>query len=351
MPAPGAGPSRDVAAHFIQTTRLDVDGAPVGGGTGVRLFAGDMYQSLQNCSLVVSSTTQTDACGEPRARAQYACMPVRLYLFVLGPLACSAHGTAVLLLIKQYDNDEARWRSTAYFGVHAHASGTVRLRNGASFQLRGTSLELEFDADLPLRGPAGGCAQMSFTAAALQRQSGAGAAQAGTLLCNFDTALHHFLSDCSSGFYRMVDWSSLEQMGFMGSLCGSGAMLPRAAARHALLWGGTACTSASVTLDESYFLQCGAGAAADGDAKVMERVFGKDCRFNVTILLLAGLWEVIASTPVLATTYVDAGRAWRQTALVALVVFTLATILFKRTRLGVLSNLSVAGGLMLASMV
>ena len=235
--------ARDVHAQFIQATRLEVDGTCE--TTGVRLFAGDMYQAETSCSLVVSSTTSVDTCGHPISRPQYACVPVRVYLFVLGPLACSVHGTAVLLLVKQYDQAQDRWRANAYFGVYAHATGTVRLRNGASFQLRGTSLELTFDADLPLRGPAGGCAQMAFTSAALRRQCGALACQASTVLCNFDTVLFHFLSDCTSGFYHMVDWSALEQMGFLAPLCGAAAMLPRAAAQHLLLRSGAAAATRS----------------------------------------------------------------------------------------------------------
>ena len=88
--------ARDVHANFIQATRLEVDGTCE--TTGVRLFAGDMYQSSQNCSLVVSSTSSVDACGHPIALPQYACVPVRIYLFVLGPLACSVHRVGVRAL-------------------------------------------------------------------------------------------------------------------------------------------------------------------------------------------------------------------------------------------------------------
>lgn len=90
------------------------------------------------------------------------------------------------------------------------------------------------------------------------------------------------------------------------------------------------------------------------DAKMMERVFGPHCPFNMTILLLAGAWEVVASLVVLGTTYFDAHVEWRRVALVSLVVFTLAaTLMFKVwpkvKYYGLMANVSVAGGLALAA--
>ena len=74
------------------------------------------------------------------------------------------------------------------------------------------------------------------------------------------------------------------------------------------------------------------------------------------LLLLAGVWEVGASLVVLGTTYFDVHLTWRRIALVSLVVFTvLATLMFKVypkvKYYGLLSNVSVAGGLALAAML
>ena len=89
-----------------------------------------------------------------------------------------------------------------------------------------------------------------------------------------------------------------------------------------------------------------------GDAKIMERVFGPHCPFNVTVLIFAGVWEVVSSLVVLGTTYLDTQLQWRRIALVSLVVFTvLATLMFKRTRLGIMANVSVAGGLGIAAIM
>ena len=92
------------------------------------------------------------------------------------------------------------------------------------------------------------------------------------------------------------------------------------------------------------------------DARVMEKVFGKRCTFNFVILLLAGLWEVVAAGVVLYATFVDeSAYKLRRQALVSLAVFTvLATAMFKTMPFkyfGFMSNVSVTGGLLLASAV
>lgn len=89
------------------------------------------------------------------------------------------------------------------------------------------------------------------------------------------------------------------------------------------------------------------------DAQLVERFFGKSCPFNMSILLLAGVWEVMASLAVLWTTYSDTRRDIRRVALLSLLVFTvLATLMFKTSPLkyyGLISNVSVAGGLAIAA--
>ena len=126
----------DVNATFIQASRLEVD--CINESMGVQLFAGDIYSSEQNCSLIVSSTYpgqqsrySVDACGHPDTRAKYACVPVKVYMFALGPLVCNVRGTAVLLLVKQRESAGA-CRSNVYFGVYTPATGTVRLRGGTA---------------------------------------------------------------------------------------------------------------------------------------------------------------------------------------------------------------------------
>ena len=90
------------------------------------------------------------------------------------------------------------------------------------------------------------------------------------------------------------------------------------------------------------------------DAKMLERLFGDRCPFNVSLLLLAGAWEVAASVVVLFATYTDSHHELRRYALASLVAFTLlATAMFKvwpRVKYyGLISNLSVAGGLAVAA--
>ena len=91
------------------------------------------------------------------------------------------------------------------------------------------------------------------------------------------------------------------------------------------------------------------------DAKMLDRLFGDRCPFNMTVLLLAGAWEVVASLLVLGTTYFGVHDEWRRIALSSLAVFTvLATLMFKVYPLkyyGLLANISVAGGLVLAALL
>ena len=65
-------------------------------------------------------------------------------------------------------------------------------------------------------------------------------------------------------------------------------------------------------------------------AKIMEKLFGDRCAFNVTVLVLAGIWEVVASIAALATTFLEIAPLVRSLALLSLAVFTvLATLMFK----------------------
>lgn len=92
------------------------------------------------------------------------------------------------------------------------------------------------------------------------------------------------------------------------------------------------------------------------DAKQMEFLVGKRCAMSVILLLLAGIWEVIASAAVVLPTYFHSHLSIRKIALFSLVVFTvIVTILFKLPLwgrplkfYGLLSNLSVTGGLLAA---
>ena len=52
LSASGTGPTTDVNATFVQTTRWKWI---VNENMGIQLFAGDMYMWEQNCSLIVSS--------------------------------------------------------------------------------------------------------------------------------------------------------------------------------------------------------------------------------------------------------------------------------------------------------
>ena len=141
----------------------------------------------------------------------------------------------------------------------------MRLRGGTAFQLRGTSFELSFEADLPLGGMTG-CPQMSFTATTLQRQCAARAG--GRCLENFDKVLHYMLAQCNTGFVHVVDWRGLSETGFLQALCGAAPLLPASAALYAQLRGstpGSVCPgSGSISFDSEFFLQCSALAGRRG---------------------------------------------------------------------------------------
>tara|TARA_B100000683_G_scaffold249691_1_gene264128 strand:- start:2715 stop:3083 length:369 start_codon:yes stop_codon:yes gene_type:complete len=88
------------------------------------------------------------------------------------------------------------------------------------------------------------------------------------------------------------------------------------------------------------------------DAALMERVFGDRCALNMTVLILAGIWEVVASLGVIVPTVANRFSHVRRVCLYSLAVFTaLATAMFKLRPLkyyGLMANLSTIGGLLLA---
>lgn len=92
------------------------------------------------------------------------------------------------------------------------------------------------------------------------------------------------------------------------------------------------------------------------DAKLLDELFGDRCGFNMSVLILAGIWELIASLIALTSAYFDIFPELRRLALLSLALFTIiATLMFKiKPKLkyyGIMSNISVTGGLILASFV
>ena len=128
-------------------------------------------------------------------------MPVQVHMFVLGPLRCSASALAVLLLAKQRDAGTGACHCKSHFGVYTPKTGVVRLRSGTEFQLRGTGLQVQFDANLPLSRMTG-CAQMSYVQATLDRACHGHP----DVMQRFDETLAHYLQQCTTGFHHVVDW-------------------------------------------------------------------------------------------------------------------------------------------------
>ena len=192
--------ANDVHAAFVQAVRIEADS--ISGSPGLLLYAGDMYASRQTRTLRVGSDT-------------YAAVPAQVYLFVLGPLTSAPNGTAVLFLVKNYEESEQRCLCNAYFGMYIASTGTVRLRSGTAFRLQGSSEQIILEADLPVTlGYAPGCGQMSFTNTRLMRQPhplpGSELPPTATLR-NFDFTLDYFLRTYGAGFSREVQWDGLER--------------------------------------------------------------------------------------------------------------------------------------------
>lgn len=92
------------------------------------------------------------------------------------------------------------------------------------------------------------------------------------------------------------------------------------------------------------------------DADLMKGMLGDRCVLNMTVLILAGIWELAASAAALYTTYTDTHEQLRMISLLSLAVFTvLATLMFKVwpkvKYYGLISNVAVTGGLVLASVM
>ena len=117
----------------------------------------------------------------------------------------------------------------------------------------------------------------------------------------------------------------------------------------------------ALTLLVSQFLTSGVSKLVQtrtcNDAKILDQFFGKRCWATLPTLLLAGLWEVVASCIVLyVTLYARGHKRARSYALLSLALFTvLATLMFKlewpKRWYGFISNVSVTGGLLLAALV
>lgn len=96
------------------------------------------------------------------------------------------------------------------------------------------------------------------------------------------------------------------------------------------------------------------------DAKIMEKaeIFGlkpfrdRACALNMMVLIAAAVWELGAAAVAMLTTLSDSYPTARRLAFWSLALFTvLATLLFKtRKYYGLVSNVSVFGGLVIAGL-
>jgi hypothetical protein len=176
----------------------------------IQLFPGDMYQ------------TCPDACAFLVSAKKFQCIPLRINLFVLGPLICDKQLMVVLLMVQQLIGSTQT--CTSMFGLYSPCSSTVRLRNNTAFTLDGTNTRFGFRANLPLAGMTG-CQALSSVRAELSLQSACDTAMQAL----FDKALNFYMIQSQSGFVHMVDWTCLLRL----KLLGTGGLLPLSSASYA----------------------------------------------------------------------------------------------------------------------
>ena len=195
----------------------------------IQFIPGDMYKSCNACAFLVST-----AFPENKTVNQYACVPVQLHMFVLGPTVCDPQVLAVLVTIKEWTAAAGgACRSKTHVGVYAPCSGTLFLPGGsAPVPVHGSREDLHFRAKLPLQAQEGDCS-LNVTHVKM------------TLLdpCThlsdrtwFDHVLQQFLAE-DNGFLYAVDWTCLLRIKYLAG-SGSGILADSTAAYQERLGDG-----------------------------------------------------------------------------------------------------------------
>ena len=194
---------KDVGGMFVAASNA-VSAPTLKKTNKIQLFPGDMYQTCPDACAFLVSNDQAK---------KFQCIPLRINLFVVGPLICDKQLMVVLLMVQQ--PTDSGQTCTSMFGLYSPCSSTVRLRNNTAFTLDGTNTRFGFRANLPLAGMTG-CQALSSVRAELSLQSACDTAMQAL----FDKALNFYMTQ--SGFVHMVDWTCLLRL----KLLGTGGLLP-----------------------------------------------------------------------------------------------------------------------------
>ena len=186
----------------------------------LQFFPGDMYKSCNTCAFLVST-----GFPEENGGIQYACVPLELHFFVLGPIKCDAQSLAVLITIKEWKADKSCLGSRTHLGVYAPCSGTLFLQGGIPIAIQGTREDFHFRARLPLQIQKGDCGY-NVTHTHLTRVSPCDTVTR-TL---FDQSLQLVLPDPTNGLVHVVDWTCLLRLKYLAA-AGTG-LLPRSTAHY-----------------------------------------------------------------------------------------------------------------------
>ena len=198
---------KDVGGMFVAASQA-VSAPTLKKTDKIQLFPGDMYQTCPDaCAFLASKVEQ---------KMLFKCIPLRVHLFVLGPLACDKQLMVVLLMVQQ--PTDSGQTCTSMFGLYSPCSGTVRLRNNTAFTLDGTNTRFGFRANLPLAGMTG-CQALSSVRAELSLQSACDTAMQAL----FDKTLNVYMTQAATGFVYMVDWTCLLRLKLLAA---TGGLLP-----------------------------------------------------------------------------------------------------------------------------
>ena len=210
----GAVPG-DVGALFVQATGA-VSAPRVHRDEKIQFIPGDMYKSCNTCAFL-ASTTFPDS---NKSTNQYACVPLQLHMFILGPMVCDPHSLAVLVTIKEWTAAAGgACRSKTHLAVYAPCSGTLFFQgDGAPVPVHGSREDLHFRAKLPLQAQTGSCA-LNVTHVQMERLDPC------THLADrtwFDEVLQQYLAE-DNGFVYAVDWTCLLRIKYLAGT-GSGLL-------------------------------------------------------------------------------------------------------------------------------
>lgn len=232
----------DLGAMFVQAARA-VSAPVVRADERPQLFPGDMYKSCGTCAFLASDSF-------PDANAshtQYACVPLELHLFVLGPIKCDTQSLAVLITIREWKADKSCLGAKTHLAVYTPCSGTLFFRQPVP--VHGTRENLHFRATLPLQNAGTGCG-FNVTHARLARMDECDTSARAL----FDASLALFLGQCN-GLVHAVDWACLLRLKLLAA-SGAGILAASTALYQARLED---CT------DADKYLLCTACAHPCGD--------------------------------------------------------------------------------------